>query len=230
VILLLLYLTVARADPRAVAAGDDLEAWQALRAQRPSPGQEDWLHFIVAFPQSPLAERSWLIALEYGEIPESWRRAHRAIVRDLERSIATHEEQLSRIAEPGPVVRLDQEGHLPDLRLRWEWGTRVGAGLDPRGIGGILGVSARRGGLTLLIRGIVSPNPHAEVSVRASPPPWGPVFAEVGLDSLLRIATRAGIQARIRGPWSVDASVGAAWAPYRPDPQLKLELSWAPRR
>lgn len=85
--------------------GEDLASWRALdqasEADRPSKLEA----FILAFPDSPLAELAWEQRLDVDPSPAPFRRKNRRLVRRLTRRLRAHQAQLDA-REPAQAPQL----------------------------------------------------------------------------------------------------------------------------
>ncbi len=86
--------------PDPLTTGQDLVAWRALQEQT-DPGA--WRGFILAFPDSPLAELAWRRLVEVGHAPDPT--SNPALAR-IATSYAQHQADLARTPEGYAVATL----------------------------------------------------------------------------------------------------------------------------
>lgn len=227
ILLWLLSLGPALAEPSAIAAGDDIEAWEALRSTPGEDRRAALRAFLEAWPASLLAEAAWVELRELGEPDPGWMAEHHELITRLERSRRTHRTNLEQVPGPLPVAPLDPMGEPPDLSPPWVLGAHGGitfAGARPYATAGLrLG----RGPWAVFVRGHAAEQLWGELAARLQPASWRVVWAELGADTTARASGRLGFSLPLAPGWAVEAGAGASGSARGLEPQGRLELSFS---
>ncbi len=105
--------------PDAVASGEDLVAWRALQ-QETDPSA--WRGFLLAYPDSPLAELAWRRLVEVGHAPDP---SSNPTLGRIATSYAQHEADLARTPEGYAVATLRLEAPTEDTQQAARTGRRA---------------------------------------------------------------------------------------------------------
>ena len=227
ILLWLLSLGPALAEPSAIAAGEDVEAWEALRSSPDEERRAALRAFLEAWPESVLAEAAWAELRKLGEPDPAWMAEHRELITRLERSRRTHRSNLEQLPGPLPVAPLDPMGEPPALKPPWVLGLHGGltfAGARPYATAGLrLG----RGPWAVLARGHAADQLWGELAIRLQPASWRVVWAELGADTTARASGRVGFSLPLATRWALEAGAGAGASARGLEPQGRLELSFS---
>lgn len=212
---------------RAVASGEDLQAWRAMAD--PAAASEDrpaqLRSFILTFPDSPLAEAAWAELTTVQSPDVAWRAENRRLLDRLERARVAHAAAAAAPTPPTEIEPLPIDDEA-DAAAPWEVHLHAGGALDGLGPAVGVGVRAGRGPWAGVLRGQVGRDFLVEGVVRLAPPVFGVGFFELGLDTRPRGVTRIGITTEITGALSFESSLGVAVGRVGVQPSVRLELTW----
>ncbi|MBN2799335.1 MAG: hypothetical protein JXX28_09335 [Deltaproteobacteria bacterium] len=93
-IVLLLLLSLASAQPVQVSTGADIAAWRLLAAEEGEARVAALRGFVLRYPTSSLAELAWAELEEEGAEGGAWSRPVRGQVVRLQRSLRAHRQDL----------------------------------------------------------------------------------------------------------------------------------------
>jgi hypothetical protein len=241
-LLTLLAIPTAHAQPGEVAAGEDIGAWREMQARHlegeaAASGYEE---FLARYPTSPLAEVAWAHLRDLGllEEIEHTRPELRPHLQDLERSWTLHQEALNRTPKAVVVADLEPDGTpRPAAAPRWVPVVTGGTGYAGNSLYGAIGARLERGPFGAVVRIGRADRFYAQGGLRLTVPsalgvgpavrPLG-VFAEVDLDTRAAVSVLGGGRLMLTTPLSLEAMAGATVYEGRVGPSVGVELAFQP--